>query len=44
MRTEKFAGCAFCTRCPYATEKCRQEEPKFREVKSGHKVACHLAE
>ena len=44
VRTEKFAGCAFCTRCPYATEKCRQEEPKLREVKSGHKVACHLAE
>lgn len=44
VRTEKFAGCAFCTRCPYATEKCRQEEPKLRDVKSGHKVACHLAE
>ena len=44
VRTEKFTGCAFCTRCPYATEKCRQEEPELREVASGHKVACHLAE
>ncbi|MDO4313378.1 MAG: ATP-binding cassette domain-containing protein [Eubacteriales bacterium] len=41
VRTEKFAGCAFCTRCPYVMERCRQEAPKFREVEKGHKVACH---
>lgn len=36
-------GCRFHTRCPYATERCRQEEPKLREVK-GRQVACHMVE
>jgi oligopeptide/dipeptide ABC transporter ATP-binding protein len=35
-------GCRFHTRCPYATKRCMVEEPMFREVKSGHWVACHL--
>ena len=35
-------GCRFHTRCPYATEKCRTEEPALREV-DGRKVACHMA-
>ena len=30
----------FCTRCPYATERCRTEKPTLREVKPGHSVAC----
>ena len=34
-------GCRFCTRCPHATDKCREEKPVLREVKEGHKVACH---
>lgn len=34
-------GCRFCTRCPHATEKCREEMPELREVKEGHQVACH---
>ncbi len=34
-------GCRFCTRCPQATDKCREEKPQLREVKEGHKVACH---
>lgn len=33
-------GCRFHTRCPYATERCKVEEPKMREVK-GRMVACH---
>lgn len=33
-------GCRFHTRCPYATERCRTEEPELREVK-GRMVACH---
>ena len=35
-------GCAFCTRCPYATDQCRAERPQFREVEPGHFAACHL--
>lgn len=36
--------CRFAKRCPYATGKCFQEEPKLREVSSNHFVACHYAE
>ncbi len=35
-------GCRFHTRCPYVEPRCRQEEPVWREVSSGHWVACHL--
>ena len=35
------AGCRFHTRCPYATERCRTEEPVMQEVE-GRQVACHL--
>ena len=35
------SGCPFRTRCPYATEECAQAMPEFREVASGHFVACH---
>jgi len=35
------SGCAFHTRCPFATERCRQETPLLREVGRGHRVACH---
>jgi oligopeptide/dipeptide ABC transporter ATP-binding protein len=34
-------GCNFCTRCPLADRRCTEEEPKIREVASGHFVACH---
>ncbi|MBQ7895922.1 MAG: ATP-binding cassette domain-containing protein [Oscillospiraceae bacterium] len=43
VRTDEFKGCAFHTRCPYATDKCRECEPKLVEIKAGHKVACHYA-
>jgi peptide/nickel transport system ATP-binding protein len=35
-------GCRFHTRCPYAFERCRTEEPALREVAIGHLAACHL--
>ncbi|RHO55468.1 ATP-binding cassette domain-containing protein [Ruminococcaceae bacterium AM07-15] len=34
-------GCRFHTRCPYAEERCSQEEPQLREVAPGHRAACH---
>ena len=34
-------GCRFAGRCPYATDRCRQESPEFKEVAPGHFVACH---
>ncbi|WP_456276623.1 ABC transporter ATP-binding protein [Bacillus sp. AK128] len=37
------SGCRFHTRCPIATDKCRQEEPVFSEMKKNHFVACHYA-
>ena len=42
--TDDFKGCVFHTRCPYATDKCRECAPKMQEVKPGHRVACHLLE
>ena len=36
------SGCRFHTRCPYATEKCSQVTPVFREHEPGHWAACHL--
>jgi oligopeptide/dipeptide ABC transporter ATP-binding protein len=37
-------GCRFHTRCPFAIERCRAEEPVWREVAPGHAVACHRTE
>ena len=37
-------GCVFHTRCPLATDVCRQEEPEWRELQLDHWVACHHAE
>jgi peptide/nickel transport system ATP-binding protein len=34
-------GCRFHTRCPYAFERCRMEEPALRPVAAGHLAACH---
>ena len=39
-------GCRFHTRCPYAFDRCRVEEPPLRPVptalEEGHLAACHL--
>ena len=35
------SGCPFHPRCPYATDKCKQENPVLTELEDGHFVACH---
>ncbi|MBQ7801218.1 MAG: dipeptide ABC transporter ATP-binding protein [Oscillospiraceae bacterium] len=35
------SGCPFRTRCPYATDACAESMPEFKELSSGHFVACH---
>ena len=35
------SGCPFRTRCPYASEQCALEMPEFKEISTGHFVACH---
>ncbi|MEU7480016.1 oligopeptide/dipeptide ABC transporter ATP-binding protein [Lentzea sp. NPDC042327] len=38
-------GCRFHTRCPWRQQtRCDTERPVLRELKPGHKVACHWAE
>ncbi len=37
-------GCRFHTRCPYATDKCKEEVPQYKDYGNGHFVACHLLE
>jgi dipeptide transport system ATP-binding protein len=36
-------GCAFASRCPYATSRCTAERPELRPF-AGHTVACHNLE
>ena len=36
------SGCKFHTRCPYATDRCREEVPALRDMGGGHSVACHF--
>lgn len=36
------SGCKFHTRCPFATDICREQIPVFRDVGNDHQVACHL--
>jgi oligopeptide/dipeptide ABC transporter ATP-binding protein len=40
--TNPPSGCRFHTRCPYAFERCREEEPAMKELRPGHFAACHL--
>jgi oligopeptide/dipeptide ABC transporter ATP-binding protein len=36
-------GCRFHPRCPYAAERCREDDPALREVAAGQASACHFA-
>jgi oligopeptide/dipeptide ABC transporter ATP-binding protein len=36
------SGCRFHTRCPYAFDRCKTEEPLLQEIRPGHSAACHL--
>ncbi|MNI80768.1 Oligopeptide transport ATP-binding protein OppF [compost metagenome] len=35
-------GCTFHTRCPLASDICRQQVPELREVSPGVRAACHF--
>jgi peptide/nickel transport system ATP-binding protein len=36
------SGCHFHTRCPFAFDRCRSEEPMLREIGNAQFAACHL--
>jgi len=38
------SGCRFHTRCPVAFERCKVEDPPFRDYGGGHFAACHWVE
>ena len=38
------SGCRFHTRCSYVQPECKELDPKWREVRPGHHVACHIAQ
>ncbi|WGD49524.1 dipeptide ABC transporter ATP-binding protein [Bradyrhizobium sp. CB1650] len=38
------SGCRFHTRCPFAFDRCRTEEPQLRATGNNQWVACHLDE
>ena len=35
-------GCPFASRCPHVMPKCREIQPEFKELSTGHFAACHL--
>ena len=36
------SGCRFHTRCPYATDICKEVTPEYKDYGNGHCAACHL--
>jgi len=42
--SEPPSGCRFHTRCPYAEDRCRTDEPDWREIEPGRMVRCHLSD
>ena len=41
---EDVPGCKFAPRCRYATDRCRTEDPKLKEIGKDHFAACHMLE
>ena len=41
--TEKKEECRFANRCPYATDKCRNQEPPLVVLENGHSYRCFKA-
>ncbi|GAB6927950.1 ABC transporter ATP-binding protein [Paenibacillus sp. JCM 10914] len=37
------SGCKFHTRCPIASDLCKQQVPEYRDAGNNHFVACHYA-
>ena len=37
------SGCKFRTRCPMVKDICAEHSPDLREIRKGHKCACHFA-
>ncbi|MFP3191067.1 MAG: ABC transporter ATP-binding protein, partial [Thermoproteota archaeon] len=37
------SGCRFHPRCPFATDKCKREEPNLIDLGNGHYSACHYS-
>ena len=37
-------ACRFAQRCPYATDRCRNEEPQLKEISKGHFISCFLTD
>jgi peptide/nickel transport system ATP-binding protein len=40
----RIEGCVFASRCPFATDFCRQAAPALEQKSPGHWAACHYAE
>ena len=43
LLTQIKKGCRFASRCPYATDKCREEEPELQKTGENHSVRCHFS-
>src|SRR5690242_13812680 len=37
-------GCRFAPRCRFAFDRCKDQEPRLRQIAPGHRMACHLGD
>jgi len=42
LRGDVKPGCRFAPRCQFVMPKCSESDPKLKELRPGHKVACFL--